>query len=202
MEETGLILEVGAWALCQAALDHKRWVEQGVAAPRIAVNVSAVQLRKPDFVATLEAALQRGATPHGIDVEITESLIMEDVQGTIAKLHALRALGVNLAIDDFGTGYSSLAYLARLPAQTLKIDRAFVTTMVDDPNSQTLVATMISLAHSLRMKVVAEGVETEAQARMLHLLRCDEMQGYLISKPLPFEQISALIRDDAKRVAV
>jgi EAL domain-containing protein (putative c-di-GMP-specific phosphodiesterase class I) len=126
---------------------------------------------------------------------------MEDIAGTIAKLHALRALGVELAIDDFGTGYSSLAYLARLPAQTLKIDRAFVSTMVDDANSQTLVATMISLAHSLRMKVVAEGVETETQAKMLHLLRCDQMQGHLVSKPLPIEQVSALIRDDAKRVA-
>ncbi|HEY2928279.1 sensor domain-containing protein [Piscinibacter sp.] len=202
MEETGLILEVGVWALRQAARDHKRWVEQGAVAPRIAVNVSAVQLRKPDFVATVEAALQHGATPHGIDAEITESLIMEDIESTIAKLHALRALGMNLSIDDFGTGYSSLAYLARLPAQVLKIDRAFVATMIDDPTSVTLVATMISLGHSLRMQVVAEGVETEAQAKMLHLLQCDQMQGYLVSKPLPIEQISALIRDDARRVAV
>jgi diguanylate cyclase (GGDEF)-like protein/PAS domain S-box-containing protein len=199
MEETGLILEVGQWAIRQAALDRKRWVDGGVTAPRIAVNVSAVQLRRPDFVATVASALKHGAEPHGIDVEITESLIMEDIDGTVDKLHGLRALGVELSIDDFGTGYSSLAYVAKLPAQTLKIDRAFIMTMIDDPNSMTLVSTMISLAHSLRMKVVAEGVETEEQARMLHLLRCDQIQGYLISKPLPFDLISALIRKEGMR---
>ena len=198
MEETGLILDVGWWALRQAALDRKRWVDRGMPAPRIAVNVSAVQLRKPDFVATVASALRDGAEPHGIDIEITESLIMEDIQRTVDKLHGLRALGIDLSIDDFGTGYSSLAYLAKLPAQTLKIDRAFVITMIDDPNSMTLVSTMITLAHSLRMKVVAEGVETEAQAKVLHLLRCDQIQGYLISKPLPFELVSRLIQDDAK----
>ena len=193
MEETGLILEVGLWALSQAARDHKRWVERGMAAPRIAVNVSAVQLRKPDFVSTVEAALACGAVPHGIDIEITESLAMQDIESTIGKLHALRALCIDLSIDDFGTGYSSLAYLARLPAQTLKIDRAFISTMLEDPNNMTLVSTMISLAHSLHKKVVAEGVETEEQARMLQALRCDEMQGYLVSRPLPFDQITALL---------
>jgi EAL domain-containing protein (putative c-di-GMP-specific phosphodiesterase class I) len=197
MEETGLILDVGLWALRQAALDRKRWLDQGVAAPRVAVNVSAVQLRKADFVATVEAALRHGADPHGIDLEITESLIMEDIEGTQQKLRALRELGIDLAIDDFGTGYSSLAYLAKLPAQVLKIDRAFVTTMIDDPSSMTLVSTMISLAHSLRLKVVAEGVETQEQAKVLHLLHCDQIQGYLVSKPLPFEQISTLIEHEA-----
>jgi len=122
---------------------------------------------------------------------------MADVESNIVKLRALRALGVNLAIDDFGTGYSSLAYLAKLPAQFLKIDRAFILTMLDDPNNMTLVSTMISLAHSLRMKVVAEGVETEEQAKVLRLLRCDQMQGYLVSRPVPFEQMSALIREEA-----
>jgi len=193
MEETGQILEVGLWALSQAARDHRHWVERGMAAPRIAVNVSAVQLRKPDFVSTVEAALACGAVPHGIDIEITESLAMQDIESTIGKLHALRALGIELSIDDFGTGYSSLAYLARLPAQTLKIDRAFISTMLVDQNNMTLVSTMISLAHSLHKKVVAEGVETEEQARMLQALRCDEMQGYLVSRPLPFDQITALL---------
>ncbi|HEX5683109.1 MAG TPA: EAL domain-containing protein [Ideonella sp.] len=193
MEETGLILEVGLWALSQAAGDRKRWVERSMVAPRIAVNVSAVQLRKPDFVSTVEAALACGAVPHGIDIEITESLAMQDIESTIGKLHALCALGIDISIDDFGTGYSSLAYLARLPAQTLKIDRAFISTMLQDQNSMTLVSTMISLAHSLHKKVVAEGVETEEQARMLRALRCDEMQGYLVSRPLPYDQISALL---------
>jgi len=199
MEETGLILDVGLWALQQAARDRKRWVDRGCAAPRIAVNVSAVQLRKPDFVATVEAALELGAMPHGIDIEITESLLMEDIDATIVKLHALRALGIDLSIDDFGTGYSSLAYLAKLPVQTLKIDRAFVKTMLDHRDSMTLVSTMISLAHSLRMRIVAEGVETEDQAKMLNLLRCDQLQGYLVSPPLPFDQVCALIAEDARQ---
>jgi diguanylate cyclase (GGDEF)-like protein len=202
LEETGLIVDVGLWALRRAALDHRAWRDQGLAAPRIAVNVSAVQLRRPDFVATVEALLkQHAGQPHGIDIELTESLIMEDIEANIASLHALRALGMQLAIDDFGTGYSSLAYLAKLPAQALKIDRTFIMTMLDEPDNMTLVSTMISLAHSLRMKVIAEGVETEEQAKMLRLLRCDQIQGYLVSRPVSFEQMSELIRQQPPRSA-
>jgi diguanylate cyclase (GGDEF)-like protein/PAS domain S-box-containing protein len=197
LEETGLIVEVGAWALRRAALDHKTWVGQGLSAPRVAVNVSAVQLRRPDFVAGLQAAIEYGASEPGLDLEVTESLIMEDIEGSIEKLKAARALGISIAIDDFGTGYSSLAYLARLPVQTLKIDRTFIIAMLEDPNVTTLVQTMISLAHSLRLKVVAEGVEEEEQAMMLRLLRCEEMQGYLFSKPLPLEEMTALLRAQA-----
>jgi len=193
MEETGMILEVGAWALAKAVGDHARWHAMGVPAPRIAVNVSAIQLRRRDFVASLEKALAGGARPPGIDLEITESLIMEDIEGNIVKLKAARALGMSIAIDDFGTGYSSLAYLAKLPIQTLKIDRSFVITMLANPDTMTLVSTIISLAHSLRLNVVAEGVELEDQAKMLRLLRCDEMQGYLFSKPVAFDAMSALL---------
>src|SRR5207247_1303532 len=110
------------------------------------------------------------------------------------KLKNLRALGVNLAIDDFGTGYSSLAYLAKLPVQTLKIDRSFIASIQDDPDAMTLVSMMISLGHSMRLQVIAEGVETEEQAKMLRLLKCDEMQGFLFSKPLPTEQLAELLR--------
>jgi EAL domain-containing protein (putative c-di-GMP-specific phosphodiesterase class I) len=189
LEESGLIVEVGLWALRRAALDHARWRAQGLAAPRIAVNVSAVQLREPDFVSRVAALLAEQAAPQGIDIELTESLLMEDVESNIAKLNALRDYGVRLSIDDFGTGYSSLAYLAKLPAEILKIDRAFILSMLDDPNTMTLVSTMISMAHSLRMKVVAEGVETEEQAKILRLLRCDQMQGYLIGRPVPFDAL-------------
>ena len=194
MEETGLILPVGSWALKRASLDHRSWVNQGLKAPRVAVNVSPIQLRQRDFVGTVEQAIIEGVTPTGIDLEITESLIMEDVQGSIEKLKAVRGLGVRIAIDDFGTGYSSLAYLAKLPVQTLKIDRSFIVTMLNDPDTMTLVQTIISLAHSLRLNVVAEGVDREEQAKMLRLLRCDEMQGYLFSKPVPFEQMTALLK--------
>ncbi len=194
LEQTGLILEAGAWALRRAALDHRGWVEAGLRAPRVAVNVSPIQLAQRDFVGIVEQALIEGVAPTGIDLEITESLIMVDIQGNIEKLNAIRALGVSIAIDDFGTGHSSLAYLARLPVATLKIDRSFVIGMLDDPNATTLIRTMISLAHSLRLTVVAEGVETEEQEKMLHLLGCDQMQGYLFSEPLPLEGMTALLQ--------
>ena len=194
MEETGIILDAGAWALNKAAADHLRWLEQGLAAPRVAVNVSAIQLRRRDFVSSVQEAIKHGATPTGIDLEITESLLMEDIEGNIEKLREVARRGVSIAIDDFGTGYSSLGYLAKLPAQSLKIDRSFIVTMLDEPDTMTLVQTMISLAHSLKLKVVAEGVESEEQAKFLHLLRCDEMQGYLFSRPLPFDAMTALLQ--------
>jgi len=194
LEETGLILEVGAWALRRAVLDHRCLTEQGLAAPRIAVNVSPIQLRKRDFVETLKAASEQGASPPGIDVEITESLLMEGIDESIGKLVALRALGIQIAVDDFGTGYSSLSYLARLPVAALKIDRSFIVRMLNDPNTMTLVSTIISLGHSLKLQVIAEGVETEEQAKVLRLLRCDQMQGYLFSKPVPLDSIVALLR--------
>ncbi len=195
LEETGMILEVGAWALRRAVLDHRHWVEMGLAAPRIAVNVSTIQLRQREFIDVLSAAIGGDGRASGIDLEITESLIMDNVQDNITKLQIIRDMGVGIAIDDFGTGYSSLAYLAKLPVQTLKIDRAFIITMLKDPNAMLLVQTMISLAHSLGLKVVAEGVDEEEQAKMLRLLKCDEMQGYLYSPAVPAEQIERFLRE-------
>ena len=194
LEETGMILDVGAWALRRAALDYQRWLEQKLPAPRVAVNVSAVQLRHRDFVEVLKEALRQGVEPSPVDIEITESVIMVDIAATVDKLRAVRDMGVNIAIDDFGTGYSSLGYLAKLPVHSLKIDRSFISTMANDPDTMTLVSTIISMAHSLRLKVCAEGVETEEQAKVLRLLRCDEMQGYLISRPVPETELSALLR--------
>jgi EAL domain-containing protein (putative c-di-GMP-specific phosphodiesterase class I) len=194
LEEIGLIQQVGSWALRRASLDHRAWAEQGLKAPRVAVNVSPVQLRQRNFVQAIEQAITDGLAPTAIDMEITESVIMEDIQGNIEKLNAVHALGVNIAIDDFGTGYSSLGYLAKLPVQALKIDRSFISAMSKDSNAMTLVSTIISLAHSLQLKVIAEGVETEEQAKYLRLLRCDEMQGYLFSKPLPLDALVSLLR--------
>ena len=142
----------------------------------------------------VQQAISEGDSPAGIDLEITESLIMENIHVNIEKLLDVRKLGVSVAIDDFGTGYSSLAYLARLPVETLKIDRSFIITMLEDPNTATLVQTMITLAHSFRLKVVAEGVDAEDQAKMLRLLRCDQMQGYLFSKPLPVDALVRLLQ--------
>jgi PAS domain S-box-containing protein/diguanylate cyclase (GGDEF)-like protein len=193
MEETGMILEVGAWALRRAASDQRRWSEQGLTPLRVAVNVSPIQLRQADFVQAVEQAIGAGVTRTAIDLEITESLVMEDVEANIHKLHELRALGVQVAIDDFGTGYSSLGYLAKLPVQALKIDRSFINAMLTDPAAMTLVQTIISLAHTLGPKVIAEGVEQEEQAKYLRLLRCDQLQGYLISKPLPFDEMARFL---------
>jgi len=188
LEETGLINEVGRWALRQAVTDSLRWRGAGLPIVRIAVNVSPLQLRARGFVEEIRKVL--GIDPQaaaGLELEITESLIMADVQLSIASLRAIRATGVTVAIDDFGTGFSSLSYLAKLPIDALKIDRSFIVEMTTGPEGLALVSTIINLAHSLRMTVVAEGVETEEQSRLLRLLGCDEMQGFLYSKAVPAE---------------
>ena len=135
-----------------------------------------------------------GDTANSLEIEITESLIMQDIEANIRKLRAVREMGVEVAVDDFGTGYSSLSYITRLPINTLKIDRAFIINMVSKPDDLSIVATIISLGHSLNLKVVAEGVETEEQKKLLRLLKCDEMQGYLFSKPLPSGEMEAMLR--------
>ena len=190
LEESGMIVDVGAWVLRQACIERTRWVTAGLAVPRVAVNVSAVQLRHSDFLRTVADVLGTAGPQAGLDIEVTESLLMEDVTENLAKLAAIRDLGMSIALDDFGTGYSSLAYLAKLPVEVLKIDRSFVASMLDDPSVMTLVSTIISLARSLKLETVAEGVESEEQAKILRLLGCDEMQGYLISKPLAFDEMS------------
>jgi diguanylate cyclase (GGDEF)-like protein len=186
LEETGLIFEVGRWALRKAIEDYLSWRKSGLAAVRIAVNVSPLQLRNLSFIAEIKQAI--GIDAHaaaGLELEITESLIMEDVNHSIASLEAIRAMGVTIAIDDFGTGFSSLSHLSKLPADTLKIDRSFVNDMTVAPEGLALVSTIINLAHSVKLNVVAEGVETNEQARLLRLLNCDEMQGFLFSRPVP-----------------
>ena len=188
LEETGLIFEVGRWALRKSIEDYLRWRAAGLAAVRIAVNVSPLQLRNRGFVEEIRQVISIDAhAPAGLELEITESLIMQDIKHNIASLQAIRALGVIIAIDDFGTGFSSLSYLAKLPVDTLKIDRSFVVDMTAGAEGLALVSTIINLAHSLKLKVVAEGVETEEQSRLLRLLSCDEMQGFLFSKPVPGE---------------
>jgi len=188
LEETGLIHEVGRWALQQAIGDYRRWLNAGLSAVRISVNVSPLQLRHPKFVAEVEEAVAIAPNASaGLELELTESLIMENVTHSIGTLLAIRALGITIAIDDFGTGFSSLSYLTELPVDTLKIDRSFVVGMTSGARGLTLVSVIINMAHALKLKVVAEGVETEDQLCQLRLLRCDEMQGYLFGKPVPIE---------------
>jgi diguanylate cyclase (GGDEF)-like protein len=199
LEETGLIYEVGRWALRQAIEDSLRWRAAGFGSIRIAVNVSPLQLRNRGFIAEVAQALALDPlAAEGLELEITESVIMEDVKHGIATLQAMRAMGLKIAIDDFGTGFSSLSHLARLPVDSLKIDRSFVIDMTLTPAGLALVSTIISLAHALRLKVVAEGVETEEQSRLLRLLNCDAMQGFLFSKPVPADAFeTAFLRPPA-----
>jgi diguanylate cyclase (GGDEF)-like protein/PAS domain S-box-containing protein len=199
LESTGMIRDVGNWAIRRAVADHAQWLALGLDAPRVAVNVSSLQLRQRDFVDNVRASL--APAPGALDLEITESLIMTDIEANIGKLRALSELGVRIAIDDFGTGYSSLGYLATLPVQVLKIDLSFIARMLNDPGAMTLVTTMISLAHSLGLKVVAEGVETDEQAQALLGLGCDELQGYLIDRPLPPDRLVEFLRRSAVSAA-
>jgi EAL domain-containing protein (putative c-di-GMP-specific phosphodiesterase class I) len=193
LEETGLIHDVGRWALHQAIEDYLRWRTAGLPAVRIAVNVSPLQLRSRAFVTEIRRSIDAGThAAAGLELEITENVIMEDVKHSIATLQAIRTMDVTVAIDDFGTGFSSLSYLAKLPVDTVKIDRSFVTDMAVGPEGLALVSTIIGLAHSLKLNVVAEGVETPEQSRLLRLLDCDEMQGFLLSKAVPIDAFETL----------
>lgn len=192
LEETGLIHEVGRWALHRAIDDYLRWRALGLTAVRIAVNVSALQLHDRNFVREIEQAIAVApVAAAGLELEITESLIMGDTKRNIDCLRAIQAMGVTIAIDDFGTGFSSLSYLATLPVHTLKIDRSFVAAMTTESEGLVLVSAIIKLAHSLKLNVVAEGVETEEQSRLLRSMSCNEMQGYLFSEPVSSEVLEA-----------
>jgi diguanylate cyclase (GGDEF)-like protein len=188
LEETGLIYEVGRWALQKTIEDSLRWRDAGLSAIRIAVNVSPLQLRNINFIDEIKQVIALDAhMAAGLELEITESVIMANIEHNIASLQAIRDLGITIAIDDFGTGFSSLSYLARLPVDTVKIDRSFVIEMTTGPVGLALVSTIINLAHAMKLKVVAEGVETEEQSRILRMLSCDEMQGFLFSAAVPAE---------------
>jgi diguanylate cyclase (GGDEF)-like protein/PAS domain S-box-containing protein len=200
LEETGLIYEVGRWALRQGMADCALWRAAGLASVGVAVNVSALQLRNRGFLVEIKQAIEAYApAPVGVELEITESMIMGDVAQSIATLRAIRDMGVRISIDDFGTGFSSLSYLSKLPIDSLKIDRSFVADMTLAPGGLALVSTVISLAHALKLTVVAEGVETDEQSRLLRLLSCDEMQGYLFSRPVPVGDLITMLEHQLAR---
>ena len=184
-EETGIIVEIGEWVLLNACREMKRWIDAGLKPMRIAVNVSARQLRRRDFCETVAGALAGSGLPAELlELEITESSVMENPEEAIQILERLGRMGVSLAIDDFGTGYSSLAYLKLFPIDHLKIDRSFVADIEHDLNDRAIAFGTIALAHSLGLNVIAEGVETPDQLELLRSNGCDEVQGYLFSKPL------------------
>src|SRR5581483_8028900 len=194
-EETGLIVPLGQWVMDEACNQMCRWLDAGLDIGTISVNLSARQLSAGSFPSSVSHAIRRnGLTPGALSFEITESVLMEDVEFSIESLVGLRALGVRLAVDDFGTGYSSLAYLKRLPLDSLKIDRAFVDGLGTDPNDSAIVAAVVALAGALGLSVTAEGVETERQLEELRNLGCDWAQGYLFSKPLSAEDFERFIQ--------
>ena len=197
-EESGLIVLIGEWVLRAACRQNKAWRDLGLPHIRMAVNLSARQFREPQLVTVVAKALEdAGLDPHTscLELELTESLLMKDMEGTIAKLHKLQKMGVCLSIDDFGTGYSSLNYLKRFPIHTLKIDQSFIRDITIDPHDAAISATIVTLAHNLKLKVIAEGVETAEQLALLREMKCDQMQGYYFSKPIPAEALEALLRE-------
>ena len=197
-EDSGLIVPIGVWVLRSACAQAVRWHELGHNIG-IAVNLSPRQFRQKDLVRCVAQALQQsGLVPHYLELEITEGAAMSNAEQAIKVLGELHALGIKLSVDDFGTGYSSLSYLKRFPLDTLKIDRSFVMDLGSDANSDAIVRATIALAQSLHLKVVAEGVETEAQRDFLARADCNEMQGYLFSKPLPPAALLALLEKHAQ----
>jgi diguanylate cyclase (GGDEF)-like protein/PAS domain S-box-containing protein len=194
LEETGLIVPVGEWVAKAACMQIRAWRDAGISPVPVAINLSARQLRQPGFSEVMSQALAAsGIEPRLIQIEITESSLMENPEEAIIVLEQLEALGILLAADDFGTGYSSLSYLKRFPLDALKIDRSFVRDITIDADDAVIARTVITLAHSLGLKVVAEGVETEEQLAFLGENRCDEAQGYLFARPLPAEACAALL---------
>jgi len=193
LERSGAIVDVGEWVLLQAVRDIRHWNAAGLAV-RVAVNVSPLQLRRRDFadrvLAGIESAFEESCC---VDIEITESMLMQDLELSIRKLAQLREAGIGIAIDDFGTGYSSLRLLARLPVDTLKVDRSFIQSIGDTPNIMTLVSTIVSLARAFNMHTVAEGVETAEQLQILRDIKCDQAQGFLFSRPISAADVPAAI---------
>jgi EAL domain-containing protein (putative c-di-GMP-specific phosphodiesterase class I) len=200
LEDTDLILEVGHWAIRHALSQRLAWHIAGLRPPRISVNVSAIQLRQPDFVTTICESLETvGVGTPGLEIELAESLL-EGLNGDSEKLRAVGDRGVHIAIDDCGTGHASIEGLAQLPVSEIKIDRPHIARMARDRDEMATVSTLISLAHALELTVVAEGVETEEQRDLLRALKCDRIQGYIASKPLPASDIARLLA--GRRVAV
>lgn len=195
-EESGLIVPIGEWVLRTACKQNKAWQDAGLRPVCVAVNLSARQFRHQDLVALVAGILKEtGLDPSLLELELTESLLMQNVEATIDTLTRFKAMGVKSSIDDFGTGYSSLSYLKRFPIDTLKIDQSFVHNITTDPDDAAIAKTIISMAHEMKLRVIAEGVETEEQRSFLHLRHCDEMQGYLFSKPVPAEEFEVLLRE-------
>ena len=196
LEDTGLIIPVGEWVVTTVCAQILAWQAEGITPRPVAVNLSARQFRQRNLASVFGDILHtHGVDPALLEIELTESSLMSDSEGAVQTLQEMKSRGIRLSVDDFGTGYSSLAYLKRFPLDSLKIDRAFIRDVTTDVDDATITLTIINLAHSLKLKVVAEGVETQAQLEFLRAHGCDEIQGYYFSKPLPCAGITAALRD-------
>jgi diguanylate cyclase len=194
-EETGLIVPIGDWVLRQACRQMRIWLDAGMTPVRVAVNLSAKQFRHADLAAVVKSALLEAQLEPGfLELELTESAVMHNPEQSAATLQTLSAMGVHISIDDFGTGYSSLSYLRRFPLDKLKIDRSFIRELMTNPDDGAIVRAIISLAHSLRLRVVAEGVETAEQLNFLRELGCDQYQGFHCSPAVPADSFISLIK--------
>ena len=193
-EETGLIVPIGEWVLATACARNKAWQDQGLTNLTVAVNLSARQFADPLLLPKLTGIIHAsGLDPSNLELEITESMVMSHGDCAVAVLEKLKSIGVQIAIDDFGTGYSSLAYLKRFPIDILKVDRSFIRDIPADPGGQKITRAIIAMAHSLRLKVVAEGVETADQLKFLRAQHCDAVQGYFLYRPLPEAEVAGVL---------
>ena len=198
-EETGLIVPIGEWILRAACVQTKLWHDEGFPL-HVAVNLSAIQFHEKDLANSIAGIVEEtGLDPHYLNLEVTETSIMENSEAAFRTLNCLRDLGVKISIDDFGTGYSSLGYLKTLPIDVLKIDRSFINDLTNGSPDSAMVTAILTLAHNLKLNVVAEGVETQEQLTLLQELRCDEWQGYLCSKPVPAASLKELLLENGSR---
>src|SRR5205823_4022789 len=193
-KESGLIVGIGEWVVRSACRQAQAWLDAGLDALTVSVNVSARQFEERRLVERVAGALKEsGLPPSSLELEVTESLLMRDLNQAVERMRELKAMGVSLSIDDFGTGYSSLSALKSFPISTLKIDKSFVRDLASSSDDQAIALAVISLGHRLHLRVIAEGVETEEQREFLRQNECDEMQGYLFSPPVPPEHITAML---------
>jgi EAL domain-containing protein (putative c-di-GMP-specific phosphodiesterase class I) len=201
-EETGLILPIGAWVMRTACEQLMAWRSEGRSHLRMAVNVSARQMAEHDFVQSVADVLAETGLPPGcLELELTESQVMNDVEHAIDVMHEVKKLGAKLAIDDFGTGYSSLAHLKRFEIDVLKIDQTFVRDLTVNPDDAAIVTTIIALAANLKLQVISEGVETQEQVAFLRQHGCHQMQGYYFSRPLPAAAFEAALQENEAKTA-
>jgi EAL domain-containing protein (putative c-di-GMP-specific phosphodiesterase class I) len=199
-EESGLIVELGAWVIREACRQARDWQVRGLPFLRVAVNVSPAQFRQSNFVNLINAALaEHSLPPTYLEIELTEATLMSNAETSVALLKELSAIGVLISVDDFGTGYSSMSYLQRFPIDKLKIDRSFISDVVTNPDDASIVRAIISLAHGLRLKVIAEGVESAQQLHLLKTMGCDQYQGYFRSAAVPAVDVERIVNQDSAR---